>query len=206
VDALQFIADYKTREPTVARRVVVVGGGNTAIDAAIAAVRLGAEEVSMIYRRSEREMPAFRFEFERAKQEGVDFIWQAAPVGIAGTGRVQAIECIRMELGHPDRTGRRSPQPMAGSNFHIECDMVILSIGQSKLMGLLQQCRGLKLEQGRVVVNPETGQTANPRYFAGGDCVNGGREVVDAVAEGKRAAHGILSWLSEPRPSGSGNG
>jgi glutamate synthase (NADPH/NADH) small chain len=196
VDALQFIADYKTGRPEIGQRVAVVGGGNTAIDAAIAALRLGAEESILIYRRSEHEMPAFHFEFERAKHEGVQFIWQALPVSIEGTDGVQAIECVRMELGPPDRTGRRAPRPVPDSRFRIECDMVILSIGQSKLLGLLQQCRGIDLDHGRVVVKPETGQTANPRYFAGGDCVNGGREVVDAVAEGKRAARGILAWLN----------
>jgi dihydropyrimidine dehydrogenase (NAD+) subunit PreT len=196
VDALQFIADYKTGKPVVGSRVVVVGGGNTAIDAAVAALRLGAEECSLIYRRSEQEMPAFRFEFERAKQEGVQFIWQTLPVAVAGNGRVEGVDCMRMELGPPDKSGRRAPQPVDGSNFRVPCDMVILSIGQSKLLGLLRQFRGIGLENGRVVVNAETGQTANPRYFAGGDCVNGGREVVDAVAEGKRAARGILAWLS----------
>ena len=100
-----------------------------------------------------------------------------------------------MELGPPDQTGRRRPQPIPGSNFRIPCDMVITSIGQSKLVEFLRQCRGMELANGHVVVHPESGQTANPRYFAGGDCVNGGREVVDAVAEGMTAARGIDGCL-----------
>ncbi len=197
VDALQFIADYKTGRTTVGDRVAVVGGGNTAIDAAVAALRLGAKESSLIYRRSEQEMPAFHFEFERAKQEGVQFTWQTLPVSVVGDGKVEGIDCVRMELGPPDASGRRSQQPVKGSEFRVACDMVILSVGQSKLLGLLNQVKGIALDSGRVVVNAGTGQTANPRYFAGGDCVNGGREVVDAVAEGKRAARGILAWLRD---------
>ncbi len=195
VDALHFIAAYKTDTARVGRRVMVVGAGNTAIDAATAARRLGAEEVRILYRRGEREMPAFRYEYELAKQDGIRFEWLTLPVAIHGDGAVESLECVRMELGPPDASGRRRPQPVAGSNFRLACDMVILSIGQSKLIGFLQRWRDLQLQEGRVVVDPETGQTANPRYFAGGDCVNGGREVVDAVAEGARAARGIVRWL-----------
>jgi glutamate synthase (NADPH/NADH) small chain len=101
-----------------------------------------------------------------------------------------------MELGPPDRTGRRRTRPVEGSNFRLPCDMVILSIGQSRLIAFLGQWRGVELADGCVKVDPETGQTTNPRYFAGGDCVNGGREVVDAVAEGARAARGIVKWLT----------
>jgi dihydropyrimidine dehydrogenase (NAD+) subunit PreT len=173
VDALRFIADYKTAQTIpVGRKAAVIGGGNTAIDAANAALRLGAEEVSMIYRRGEREMPAFLFEYEHSKLEGV-----------------------RMELGAPDASGRRKPEAVAGSNFLIECDMVIPAIGQSRFLEFLAQCRGIEVRDGAVVVDAATGRTANPRYFAGGDCVNGGREVVDAVAEGKRAGLAMAKWL-----------
>lgn len=192
VDALRFIADYKTAQTIrVGRRVAVIGGGNTAIDAANAAIRLGAEEVYLIYRRSEREMPAFQFEYENAKLEGVRFQFLTQPVAI----RPDALDCVRMGLGPPDQTGRRKPQPIPGSDFAIECDMLIPAIGQSRFLDFLSEFRGVELRDGNVVVTPETGQTANPRYFAGGDCVNGGREVVDAVAEGKRAAIGIATWL-----------
>lgn len=192
VDALQFIAGYKTSQTiSVGRKVAVVGGGNTAIDAANAALRLGAEEVYMIYRRSEREMPAFQFEYENAKLEGVRFRFQTQPVAVLPNG----IECVRMELGAPDSSGRRKPEPVAGSNFMIECDMIIPAIGQSRFLEFLSEFRGVNLLDGSVAVIPETGQTSNPRYFAGGDCVNGGREVVDAVAEGKRAGFAMANWL-----------
>jgi len=200
VDALHFIADYKTLQTIpVGNRVVVIGGGNTAIDAANAAKRLGAEEVTMVYRRSEREMPAFLFEYDNSKLEGVVFRFQAQPVAIrpspSDPKRVGSLECVRIELGAPDESGRRKPQPIAGSKLWIECDMVIPAVGQSRFLQFLGSCRGIEIRGGAVVVNPETGRTANPRYYAGGDCVNGGREVVDAVAEGKRAGQGIVSWL-----------
>jgi len=197
VDAIHFIADYKTSTARVGRRVAVIGAGNTAIDAATAAVRLGAEQVRILYRRAEPEMPAFRYEYELAKQDGILFDWLVQPVAIHGDGAVESLECVRMELGPPDRSGRRQPQPIHCSTFRIPCDMVILSIGQSRLVEFLGRCRGMQLDEGRVLVTPETGQTTNPRYFAGGDCVNGGREVVDAVAEGKRAALGIVQWWEE---------
>lgn len=196
IDALRFIAEYKMyRGARVGRRVVVIGGGNTAIDAATAALRLGAEEVHVLYRRSEQEMPAFQFEYDLAKQEGVRFHWLTQPVAIHGDAAVESVECVRMELGPPDRRGRRQPQQVAGSNFRLSCDMVIPSIGQSRLLDFLSQFRDIQLAGGCVTVDPATGQTTNPRYFAGGDCVNGGREVVDAVAEGKRAAAGIANRL-----------
>jgi glutamate synthase (NADPH/NADH) small chain len=200
VDALAFIADYKTAQTIpVGRRVAVIGGGNTAIDAANAARRLGAEEVCMIYRRSEREMPAFLFEYENSKLEGVRFRFQTQPVAIrpsaTDAGRVGGLECVRVELGAPDSSGRRRPEPVKDSKLWIECDMVIPAIGQSRFLEFLAKCRGIEVRDGMVVADPETGRTANPRYYAGGDCVNGGREVVDAVAEGKRAGMGMVKWL-----------
>ncbi len=199
VDALRFIADYKTAHSIpVGRRVAVIGGGNTAIDAANAAKRLGATDVYLIYRRSEREMPAFQFEYENSKLEGVEFRLQTQPVAILAdeTGRrVASLECLNMELGPPDASGRRRPEPVPGSTFLLACDMLILATGQSRFVDFLQRCRGVELRGGNVVVDPETGRTANPRYYAGGDCVNGGREVVDAVAEGKRAGQAIAHWL-----------
>jgi len=196
-DAVGFIAAYKTDTPSVqtGRRVMIIGAGNTAIDAATAARRLGAEEVSILYRRGESEMPAFRYEFELAKQDGIGFQWLVLPVAIHGRAAVESIECLRMQLGPPDSTGRRRPEPVPGSNFCLPCDMVIASIGQTRLIEFLSRCRGIELAAGCVRVDRETGQTSNPRYFAGGDCVNGGREVVDAVAEGARAARGIVRWV-----------
>jgi len=201
VDALRFIADYKTAQTIpVGRRVAVIGGGNTAIDAANAARRLGAVEVYMIYRRGEREMPAFLFEYEHSKLEGVQFRFQTQPVAIRASAsdsrHVGALECVRMELGAADASGRRKPEPVAGSNFLIECDMVIPAIGQSRFLEFLAKCRGIEVRDGTVAVDAATGRTANPKYYAGGDCVNGGREVVDSVAEGKRAGVAIGEWLA----------
>ena len=203
IDALSFIEKTKTSafpQVNIGRRVAVIGGGNTAIDAATAARRLGAETVYMIYRRSQEEMSAFEYEYELAKGDGVSFIWQASPVRVISDehGRVQALECMRTELGSSDSTGRRSFQPITGSRFRVEVDMVIKAVGQKKL-AFLQEIPGLKLNRGKVTVNPETMQTSNPKYFAGGDCVNGGAEVVDAVTHGKRAARGIDAVLESQK-------
>lgn len=179
VDALRFIADYKTSSTSVGRRVAVIGAGNTAIDAATAARRLGAGEVHILYRRGEQEMPAFGYEYEIAKVDRIEFHWWARPVRIQGSAAVEGVECVRQD----------------GTTFVLPCDMVIPAIGQSRLVDFLARCRDVEVREGRVAVHRETGQTANPKYFAGGDCVNGGREVVDAVAGGKRAAAGIASWL-----------
>ena len=196
VDALEFIAGYKTGQRTSigphakARRVVVIGAGNTAIDAACAAKRLGAGEVTILYRRQREHMSAFDFEYEHALREGVVFCWATLPKAFAAKGDAIELQCIAMTQ---DETGQ--PVPVPGSEFTIECDVVIPAIGQSPLLELLSQAPGVAMEHGRVVIQRTTGQTTNPKYFAGGDCVNGGREVVDAVADGKRAAHGIAEWL-----------
>jgi glutamate synthase (NADPH/NADH) small chain len=177
----------------VGRSVVVVGAGNTAIDAARAAVRLGAEDVQILYRRDEQSMSAFQFEYEHAKQEGVRFLWWTKPVTIRQSKdnqKIEGIECARVQA---DSKG--SLQEIPGSEFLISCDMVIPAIGQSPLLEFLRACRGVRTENGRVVVDRATGQTAHPKYFAGGDCVNGGREVVDAVADGKRTAIAVAELL-----------
>jgi dihydropyrimidine dehydrogenase (NAD+) subunit PreT len=162
VDALTFIAEYKLRTPQVGRTVVVIGAGNTAIDAAVAAKKLGAERVHIFYRRGEPDMSAFAKEFEHAKQAPVRFHYFRKLDEILGDTKVEGVRF---------------------NDFKLSCDMVIPAIGQSKLR-----------EFGEV--NRATGQTSNPKFFAGGDCVNGGREVVDAVADGKRAALGIVKWLT----------
>jgi len=182
IDALQFIARYKTTPDfRVGKRVIIIGGGNTAIDAANAAVRLGAAEVHLFYRRSEREMPAFPLEYEHSKVEGVQFHWTSQPVAIIDRdGCAAGVRFIRTRLGDPDAKGRRRPEPIPDTEFEVGCDMVVPALGQSRLMAWMN------------VVDRATGRTDNPKYYAGGDCVNGGREVVDAVADGKRAALGIL--------------
>lgn len=188
IDALHYIEAYKTGTPIAAGpRVVVIGGGNTAIDAACAAHRLGAVNVTLAYRRGEDEMPAFAFEIAHARSEGIEFLFQAAPIAL----REGAIEFLHMRLAAPDESGRRQFEPESGSKFTLECDTVITAVGQSKLAELLSRCSGVELLKGCVVIDARSGQTSNPKYFAGGDCVSGGREVVDAVADGKRAAIGI---------------
>jgi len=188
VDALAFIAAYKTAKIThTTGKVAVIGAGNTAIDAANAALRLGAEEVSIVYRRNQESMSAFGFEYEHAKQEGVHFLWQTLPVGVsADGGMLEFLECVRVD---------DALAPIPGSEFFLACDLIITAIGQSPLLELLESAKGVVIDKGRVVIDRETGRTTNPRYFAGGDCVNGGREVVDAVADGKRAAIAIAHQL-----------
>ena len=190
VDALRFIERYKTLPDfRVGRRVIVIGGGNTAIDAANAARRLGAEEVHLFYRRTEREMPAFSFEYDHSKLEGVLFHWLAQPVEIVVSERCAvAVKFVDTRLSEPDVSGRRKPEPVAGTEFAVECDMVIPALGQLRLTGLLGETRGIEVRNGMLAVDRPTGRTGNPKYYAGGDCVNGGREVVDAVADGRRAA------------------
>ncbi|HZP04871.1 MAG TPA: FAD-dependent oxidoreductase [Terracidiphilus sp.] len=188
MNALELIASYKTghlRE--LHGTVVVVGAGNTAIDAANAARRLGAETVYLLYRRGESDMSAFDFEYEHAKQEGVQFLWRRQPLAVrrGAHGRL-LLDTVQMH--QVDRTLLTIPD----SQYTIACDLLVPAIGQSPLAQLLQELRGVEVRDGRIVVEPATGQTTNPRYFAGGDCVNGGREVVDAVAGGKRAALAIL--------------
>ncbi len=202
-DALDFIEKIKARDwenVPIGRTVAVIGAGNTAIDAVTQARRLGAERVLMIYRRSQREMPAYAYEYELAKKDAVEFWWQTAPVEILRhpeNGSAAALRCVRMELGEPDSSGRRSAQPIAGSEFDIPVDMVIKALGQQKMREFFGNIKDVKLDaSGRVVVNRETMQTDNPKYFAGGDCVNGGREAVDASQMGKLAVQGIHQFLT----------
>lgn len=188
MNALELIAEYKTgRLRDLTGTVVVVGAGNTAIDAANAARRLGAETVYLLYRRSESEMAAFDFEYEHSKQEGVQFLWRRQPVAIRSDAHggllldtVQVREVDRKLLPIPD------------SQFTIACNLIVPAIGQSPVMQMVGEQRQIEMRDGKIVVDRVTGQTANRRYFAGGDCVNGGREVVDAVADGKRSALAMI--------------
>jgi glutamate synthase (NADPH/NADH) small chain len=197
-DALSFIEATKSKrldQVDVAMRVAVIGAGNTAIDVATAAMRLGAEKVYMVYRRSPAEMTAFDYEYELAKNDGVHFIWRATPLQITGAGRVEHLECIRTERSTKDAGGRTSYPPVPGTEFRLDVGMVVKALGQKRKLDFLKQIPDLELQNGRVVIDPQTMRTRNPIYFAGGDCVNGGGEVVDAVAHGKRAAGGIHQVL-----------
>src|SRR6185369_2925000 len=145
--------------------------------------------------RSAEEMPAYAHEVQLAREYGSRFLFQAAPLRIVGKGRVDGIELQKMRLGAPDASGRRKPEAIPGEVVTLPCDMVIAATGQEKHLELLERLPNVRLDRGRVVVDERTMQTSNPRYFAGGDCVSGGQEVVNAVAEGKRAAAGIAQFI-----------
>ncbi|NJD21626.1 MAG: NAD(P)-dependent oxidoreductase [Melioribacter sp.] len=203
VGALDFIEKVKTEnwhDIQVGKRVAVIGAGNTSIDAATEAKRLGADQVYIIYRRSDVEMSAYEFEYELAKRDGIVFHFLTSPKQIIGKGFVEGIECLKMKLGEPDKWGRRKPIPISGSEFTIPVDMVIKAIGQETKSSFLSTISKLTLdEEGCVIVDQTTYQTTNPKIFAGGDCINGGKEVVNAAYDGKRAAHGIDKFLSLPK-------
>jgi glutamate synthase (NADPH/NADH) small chain len=189
-NALDFIAGYKSGAITkVPAKVAVIGAGNTAIDAANAAVRLGASEVHMVYRRGPEQMSAFAFEYEHAKQEGVRFLWHVSPVGLVGEARVEALLLAKLEA---DAGGALVAKP--DENFALTIDLIILAIGQGTHTEFLAD-GNVKLERGRIVIDRATGRTSNPKFYAGGDCTNGGREVVDAVADGKRAGVAMATAL-----------
>lgn len=175
----------------VGRKVVVIGGGNTAMDAASESARLGAEEVTLAYRRPRSEMKAYEFEYELAKLVGVKGLFNVAPVAILGDRQVEGVRLAATRVA----AGRVEVIP--GTEFELACDAVILATGQEKRSALVAQMGGIETDrQGRIVVNPETYQTSHPKYFAGGDAVNGGAEVVNAAAHGKAAARGILACLN----------
>ena len=187
-DALDFIERVKTRDwksVPLGRTVAVIGAGNTAVDAVTQAKRLGAEKVIMVYRRSETDAPAYDYEMELARKDGIEFVWRAAPIGILGdeaSSRVVGLRCEKtdgsLEL------------------FEIPCDMVIKAVGQQKKRSFFENVAGVKVdEKGRIVVNDQM-QTSDPKIFAGGDCVNGGVEAVDAAQMGKLGAQGIHKTLS----------
>ena len=200
-NSLEFVEAIKTgHAPKVGRRTVVIGGGNTAIDMAREALRLGADEVTLVYRRTEAEMPAYAHEVEEARAEGVQFRWLAAPTRCIGTSRLEGLECIEMQLGEPDSSGRRRPEPVAGSEFVVPCETVVRAIGQQPRSELLSWIEGLELERGRIDVEPGTGRTTHPKYFAGGDAVSGGATVVEAVRDAKAAARGIDEFLRGETP------
>jgi glutamate synthase (NADPH/NADH) small chain len=195
-ESLPFIEALKTGSPpNVGHDVLVIGGGNTAIDVAREALRLGAALVTIVYRRTRAEMPAFAHEVDEAEAEGVRFAWLTEPVRVLGTHHVDGVECRLMTLGEPDESGRRRPLPVEGSEFVLRADTVVKAIGQRARGELAEWIPGLEFERGALVIDPETGQTTNPRFFAGGDVVNRGSSVVEAVREGKRAAKAIDRWL-----------
>jgi dihydropyrimidine dehydrogenase (NAD+) subunit PreT len=203
VDALRFIDRLKNqrfRQVEVGRTVVVIGAGNTSVDAATQAKRLGAENVLVIYRRGPEDVSAYHYEFELAKSDGVVYVFYAAPVRFLpdGRGAVGAVECLRTEVVL-DESGRRVVRTVPGSEFAIPCDMAITAVGQARQAEWLAAAfPGLALEGGRVRIDAG-GRTSLPGVYAGGDCVNGGKEVVNAVADGKAAARALDEDLGRPR-------
>jgi glutamate synthase (NADPH/NADH) small chain len=194
--SLEFIAELKHGRPVaVGERVVVLGGGNTAVDVAREAIRLGAAHVTLAYRRTRGEMPAYDFEVDAAEAEGVEFEWLAAPVAFRGEGCLQYVFFDRMRLGAPGRDGRRRPEPVEGARFALPADTVVAALGQQPRLEVADWLDELVLEGGRLVVDPQTGRAGSTLVFAGGDAVNGGSSVVQAVAEGKRAACAIEAAL-----------
>jgi len=180
------------------KRVAVVGGGNVAMDSVRCALRLGAEKAYIVYRRSRNEMPARAEEVENAEEEGVIFQLLTNPVRIVGdeNGWVKGIECIRMELGEPDESGRRRPVPIKGSEFTIDVDTVVMALGTSPNPLVARTTEGLKTTPwGGFVVQEETGETTRKRVYAGGDAVTGSATVILAMGAGKRAARAIHESL-----------
>ena len=188
--ALAFIERLKTHPHAeaslAAERVAVIGGGNTAVDAVIQSARLGADKVTLVYRRGREHMRAYDHEIAKAQADGVEFEFWAMPVAVTGSGSVEGLECIRTAL---DSDGR--PQPVAGSEFRLDVTRVFRATGQAKQRDFLSGIPQLEIDAGGRVVVDDNFRTAHPAVWAGGDCVNGGKEVVNAVAHGKAAAQAI---------------
>jgi dihydropyrimidine dehydrogenase (NAD+) subunit PreT len=201
--AIEFIEETKLGSfdrVQVGRRVACIGAGNTAIDVVTAAKRLGAETVHLIYRRGEKEMSAFRYEYELAKLDGVVFHWFAQPTRVLSeNGKVAGIECVRTRLDREAGNGKVRVTTIPGTEFSLDVDMVVRAIGQKPVTDILRGVQGIEVcTDGTVDVNAHH-QTGREKYFAGGDCANGGKEVVDAVADGMAAARGINAWLCSSR-------
>jgi dihydropyrimidine dehydrogenase (NAD+) subunit PreA len=204
VDALDLIAQAmdagagtEAAGALTGRRVGVIGGGSTAFDAAAAAVRLGAGEVTLFYRRGPAECPAYPHAIELARTLGVTIRWLTAPVEVLGDGHVTGAAFIAMRLGEPDASGRRRPEPVDGSRFEVALDVLVRAVGQGEPAGTdaLLAALGVPIRDGAVVADPATGRTTNPRVWAIGDIASGGREVVNAVQAGKLAARSIADAL-----------
>ena len=181
------------------KKVATFGGGNVAMDSARTALRLGAEKSYIIYRRGREELPARKEEIHHAEDEGVEFMFLTAPVRFLGTddGFLTGVECLRMELGEPDASGRRRPVPVPGSEFIVEIDTAVISIGSSANPLLTKSTPGLVLNKwGNIVADPKTGKTMKPRVWAGGDIVTGAATVILAAGAGRIASNSIHDFLT----------
>lgn len=188
------------------KNVAVLGGGNTAMDSVRTALRLGADNAYIVYRRSEVEMPARIEEIHHAKQEGVQFHLLTTPIKFNGdeSGKVISMECLRMELGEPDDSGRRRPVPIEGSNFILDVDLVVVAIGNSSNPLIPRTTPGLETNRwGNIIVNEETMQTSREGVYAGGDIVTGGATVILAAGAGKKAARAIHKYLMDKKGASS---
>jgi glutamate synthase (NADPH/NADH) small chain len=186
--------------PQVGKKVAVIGGGDTASDCLRTALRLGAEEVVCLYRRTLKEMPGGRHDRELAVEEGARYEFLTQPVNfIPGEdGRLKAIECIRMQLGEPDKSGRRRPVPIEGSNFIVEADTAVLALGYWPDPTIGETTPGLETRDwGLIVIDRETGATSRPGVYAGGDGVTGPDLVVTAMVAGRKAAAAIDQYLKD---------
>jgi NADH-quinone oxidoreductase subunit F len=200
-DALDFLRlTNEEKDIDVGKKVVVIGGGNVAIDSARTALRSGATEATILYRRSMEEMPANPYEMKEAEQEGVKITFLVAPKRILGqNGHVSGVECVKMELGEPDESGRRSPKPIEGSEFTVVTDSVILAIGEAPDVSFLP--KEIDVTEGSTVaVDPFSVITSQPGVFAGGDCVSGPATVIEAIIAGKKAADCIHQYLRGEKP------
>jgi glutamate synthase (NADPH/NADH) small chain len=180
------------------KKVAVIGGGNVAMDSARSALRLGAEEVFIVYRRSREELPARHEEAENAEEEGINFMFLTNPVRFLGdeSGWVKGVECIKMRLGEPDASGRRRPLPIEGSEFIMDIDTAIIAIGQTPNPLIQRTTEGLETTRyGTIVAKDESGQTTKEGVYAGGDVVSGAATVISAMGAGKRAARSIHQYL-----------
>ena len=197
MDCLAFLRRCSEGEPpSLGNRVLVVGGGNAAVDAARTALRVGAGKVSLVYRRTLEEMPADREEVEDAVKEGIEIMVLTAPVKILVTGgRAGGLECVKTRLGEPDDSGRRRPIPVDGSQFEIPADTVISAVGQQQDYGAVS--KGLSREEGSVAIDPVSMQTDVEGVFAAGDFVNGPTTVVEAMASGKKVARAVDEYLKD---------
>ncbi|UZE92435.1 MAG: NADPH-dependent glutamate synthase [Methanosarcinales archaeon] len=181
----------------VGKRVAVIGAGNVAMDSARVALRLGAEEVRIVYRRSEKEMPARAEETAHAKEEGIKFEFLTNPIRMAGeNGWVKQLECIRMKLGEPDESGRRKPIPIEGSEFALDVDTVVVAIGQKPNPLIAKMTKGLRITEKGAVWIDENGKTSMEGVFAGGDITTGTATVIEAMGAGKKAARAIHEYVS----------
>jgi formate dehydrogenase major subunit len=206
VMGIDFLREKADDPRPIQGTIVVVGGGNTAMDCARTSWRLGAEKVIILYRRTKAEMPADKMETEDCLHEGIEIMELAAPIGVVkDAGRLRALRCIRMKLGEPDASGRRRPVPMEGSEFELPCQLAIAAIGQAPLLQGLDRLDGVEVgttRWGTLKVEPETMRTGIDGIFAGGDGADDGPTVViDAIADGQFAARAIHAYLSgEPAP------